>query len=155
MKLLLCTLSLIALGSPAPKHYLIETAEGALKEDLELLADAVDKAAMEEVVEKVSEDVIDALEGEKTYGEMIEDGKEDLKLLSEAVDGEKVKQVAEKVYSDVARDIYSEDGQDYIFDQIGQMLSSPLVKKVLNNPVAKQLMAKIPGLDGILGLLEG
>ena len=56
--------------------------------DIRLLADAVDKAAMEEVVEKVSEDVIDALEGEKTYREMIEDGKEDLKLLGEAVDGE-------------------------------------------------------------------
>merc|ERR1712055_666392 len=110
---------------------------------------------MEEVVEKVSEDVIDALEGEKTYGEMIEDGKKDLKLLGEAVDGEKVKHVAEKVYSDVSRVTYSEDGQDYIFDQIDKMINNPLVKQVLNNPVAKQLMAKIPGLDGILGLLQG
>ena len=32
------------------------------------------------VVEKVREDVIDAIEGEKTYGEIIEKGKEDLKL---------------------------------------------------------------------------
>merc|ERR1719402_868160 len=110
---------------------------------------------MEEVVDKVSEDVIDALEGEKTYGEMIEDGKEDLKLLREAVDGEKVKQVAEKVYSDVATYAHSEDGQDYIFGQIGQIMNNPLVKQVMNNPVAKQFMAKVPGLDGVLGLLKG
>merc|ERR550519_819124 len=148
MKLLLCTLSLIALGSPAPKYYLVETDEGAkeaLKEDIELLADAVDKAAMEEVVEKVSEDVIDALEGEKTYGEMIEDGKKDLKLLGKAVDGEKVKHVAEKVYSDVYA--HSEDYQD-IMGQVGQ-----IAQQVMNNPAAKQIMQKIPGLDGILGLL--
>ena len=119
MKLLLCTLSLIALGSPAPKHYLIETGddennilpEGTLKEDIELLSEAVTPAAMEEVVEKVSEDVIDAFEGEKTYREMIEDGKEDLKLLGEAVDGEKVKQVAEKVYS-----VYGGDYEKFLID---------------------------------------
>ena len=74
MKLLVCSLALIILGVgyPAPKHYLIETGDKTLKVDLKL--------ENGKVVEKVREDVIDAIEGEKTYGEIIEKGKEDLKL---------------------------------------------------------------------------
>merc|ERR1719412_2236456 len=56
---------------------------------------------MGEVVEKVIEDVLDALDVEKTYGEIIEDGKEDLKLLGDAVYPEKMKKTAEKVSEDV------------------------------------------------------
>merc|ERR1719290_490459 len=109
--LLLCTRTLIAIGSPAAKHYLIETDEGALKEDIELLEDAVDKAAMEEVVEKVSEDVIDALEGEKTYEEMIEDGKEDLETVDENLE-EKLAKVESMITG--PRKLEKEAEKDYM-----------------------------------------
>merc|ERR1719290_329659 len=58
---------------------------------------------MGKVVEKVSKDVMEAIEGEKTYGEMIEMGKDDLKLLGEAVDTAKMKEGVERVYQDMRR----------------------------------------------------
>jgi len=117
----------------------------------------------------LKEKVENALEGEKTNGEMIEDGKEDIKLLGEAMDEEKVKQVAEKVFSNLARVANSGDGQDY-FDLgvalIG-LLNNPTVKQLVVDPIVKQIpgllnpiVKQIPGLlDPIVkqipGLLTG
>jgi len=118
MKLLVCCLTLISLGvvSPAPKHYLIETEDAILLADLKLLGDAVDLAKMGNVVEKVSNDVMEAIEGEKTYGEIIEMGKEDLRLLGEAVDTDKMKEGMERVYQDVRRQVPRRQGDydDYL-----------------------------------------
>ena len=112
IKSLVCCLTLITLGVgyPAPKHYLIETEDETLEEDLKLLGDAVDPATMGKVVEKGSEDVMDAIEGEKTYGEMVEKGKEDVKLLGETVDAAKMKHIYD-VRRQLAR---HEHGADYI-----------------------------------------
>ena len=121
MKLLVCSLTLISLGvvSSAPKHYLIETEDDPLEEDLIYLEEAVDQAKMAKVVEKVSNDVMEAIEGEKTYWEMIEMGKEDFKLLGEAVDTAKMKKGVERVYQDVRqRGDHGKDSLD--FDKINQ-----------------------------------
>merc|ERR1719187_2878894 len=105
----------------------------------------------------LKEKVQNALEGEKTNGEMIEDGKEDIKLLGEAMDEEKVKQVAEKVFSNLARVANSGDGQDY-FDLgvalIG-LLNHPTVKQVVVDPIVKQIPGLLnPIVKQIPGLLD-
>merc|ERR1712055_1099460 len=113
----------ISLGvvSPAPKLYLIETEDDPLDEDLKYLEDAMDPAKMGKVVEKVSNDVMEAIEGEKTYGEMLEMGKEDLKLIGEAVDTAKMKDAVERVYQDIRqRGDYGDDSLD--FDKIIQIM---------------------------------
>merc|ERR1719187_1317735 len=156
MKLLVCSLTLIALGvvSPVPKHYLIETEDDILKKDLKLLGDAVDPAKMGNVVEKVSNDVMEAIEGEKTYGEMIEMGKKDLKLLGEAVDTDKMKEGMERVYQDVRRQVprrqgdYGDDSLDFYkmmkMMQKGKEQFLPQIQDFLNEHIPEDLktMAK-------------
>jgi len=155
MKLLVCCLTLISLGvvSPAPKHYLIETEDAILLADLKLLGDAVDLAKMGNVVEKVSNDVMEAIEGEKTYGEMIEMGKKDLKLLGEAVDTEKLKEGMERVYQDVYQSDYNDyhdyhDYHDYLdYLDFGKMMKMvqmgmgflPKIQDFLNEHIPEDL----------------
>merc|ERR1719290_389666 len=144
MKLLIC-LTLISLGVVAPKHYLIETEDEILKADLELLGDAVDPAKMGNVVEKVSNDVMEAIEGEKTYGEMIEMGKEDLRLLGEAVDKDKMKEGVERVYQDVYQSDYGDDSLDFgkmmKMVQMGKELL-PKIQDFLNEHIPEDLIDK-------------